>query len=202
METPDKRPSLPVTIRSIKVQKKCVSCIKIPSEENCIKCVLNMYSNFSEESLEDGSLSLAEIIAKYDNDLENINRILNLFIQASDVIREKRRNMATELIKQSIVKGNVEEVQFAIDESNSKFDKKRLPINGFMHIIAKKIGYFFFNPENKSGLNMPKMYQDAITDFICKLFEQPNGSSFSQRTIGDNIAEGGNMAHKEEFGSK
>ena len=202
METPDKRPILPVSNRSIKVPKKCVICIKLPSEESCIKCVLNMYSNFDEADLEDGNLSLAEIIAKYDNDLENINRILNLFIQASEVVREKRRNMATELIKQSMVKGNVEEVQFALDESNSKFDKKRLPIHGYIHIIAKKIGNFFFNLENKSGLHMPKIYQDAVTDFICKLFEQPDGSSFSQRSIGDNIAQGGKKGYKDEFESK
>lgn len=202
METPDKRPSLPITIRSIKVQKKCVSCIKIPSEENCIKCVLNMYSNFSKESLEDGSLSLAEIIAKYDNDLENINRILNIFLQASDVVREKRRNMATELIKQSLLKGNVDEIQFAIKESNSKFDKKRLQVEGLNYIIAQKIGYFYFNLENKSGLHLPKKYQDAMTDYFCKLFEHEDGSSFSERTIGDNIAIGGNMKPKEGFESK
>lgn len=184
-----------------KLPKRCENCLRLPSEVNCMLCLLNMNATFSDESLEDGSLDLSEIMAKYDNDLDNMNRVMSLFLRIYSNTKEKRRNVANRIIKRSMDMENGAEVQLEIQKKTAKYDKNRLPVSGLKHIIAKKIGYFFFNPHNKSGLHMSRIYEDAVTSSVVKLLEHEDGSSFSIRTTGDNIAEGGKMKPTEGFNS-
>jgi hypothetical protein len=83
-------------------------------------------------------------------------------------------------------------------EKMQKTVRKKIPIIGKKSEIGRKIGKFFFNPENKDGLHLPKIHETTIIELFCDNCESIDNTEFSVRYLQDNVTAGANEDLEEE----
>jgi len=198
MRTPIQNNRLSVPKKASKVNQRCANCKKMPSEQNCSKCIANMIDKFSKDSYEDEDLTTDEKITKWKKDLDNLKLIPTLIFQVYETILEKKLQIENEKRK-NIVSGEVKnDSSSPIEENKSIIVKKRIPIIGKKSVVGYKIGKFFFNPENKDGFHLPKIHETAIIELFCESFESIDGTEYSSRYLLDNVITGANKDLDEE----
>jgi len=182
----------------IKVKTRCNKCKKMPSEQNCSKCITNMLEKYSKDSLEDENLSSDEKVTKFQKDLDNLVLIPTLIFQVYQTILEKKIQIENE--KQKLAKAE----KIKLDDSPMSAERmpitvrKKILITGKKSDVGQKIGLFFFNPENKDGLHLPKIHVAAVIETFCESYKPIDGSEYSSRYLLDNVNIGANRDLEEE----
>lgn len=187
MTTPIKKPRIPANKRTRLNRKNCKSCPKTASVETCMLCIMNMLVNNTNYALKNSKLSIAEQLAELDLKLEGYTHIPNLFLHVIDVLKDQKKNLEAELLRQSVhEKLNGKEKS----DLNGSIPVKaiiKIPVVGKKKELGKKLGLFYFNPSNKHGLHLPKKYHAEVIELFCTHFESEDGTQFSRRTTLDNL---------------
>jgi hypothetical protein len=181
-----------------KVNPRCDKCNKIPSKDNCLKCILNLHCLFNNDFYEDESLSVQEQIIKIKQDLDNLSPVPSLFIQIVEAYSDKKIKLEKKLLElSSKVEIKVDDSP-NIEEKEPKIVRKKIPIIGKKGDVGQKIGFFFFNPKNKDGLHLPKIHVAAVVESFCESYKPIDGTEYSSRYLLDNINTGANKDLEEE----
>ena len=198
MKTPNQNASQKASKNSVKVKTRCDKCKKMPSEQNCSKCIVNMLEKYSNDSLEDENLSSDEKITKYKNDLDNLILIPTLIFQVYQTILEKKIQIENE--KQKLVK--VEKItsddSSLLAEKEPKKIREKILIIGKKSDVGQKIGLFYFNPKNKDGLRLHKIHVAEVIESFCETYKPIDGTEYSSRYLLDNVNAGANKHLEEE----
>ena len=164
----------------------------IPSEENCLKCILNLHLQLSNDYYEDENLSVTDQIEALKEDLENLKPVPQLFLQIFEAYTDKKIRLERKLLE-LIAKEKIRvEESTRLEELNQKPVRKKIQVMGKKSDTAQKVGFFFFNPDNKDGLKLPRIHDDAIIEIFCEEFESIDGTEYSSRYFGDNVVTGAN----------
>ena len=198
MKTPIQNNRLSAPKKVSKVNQRCGKCKKMPSEQNCSKCIANMIDKFSNDSYEDENLTTNEKITKWKDDLANLKRIPTLIFQVFETILEKKLQIENEKQKKPIPGEKKSDSSSPFEENKSIIVKKKIPINGKKGDVGQKIGLFFFNPGNKDGLRLPKIHVAEVIETFCESYESIDGTEYSSRYLLDNVNTGANKDLEEE----
>jgi hypothetical protein len=198
MKTPNQNSSQKASKKSVKLKTRCNKCKKMPSEQNCSKCISNMFEKYSKDSLEDENLSSDEKVTKFQKDLDNLVLIPALIFQVYQTILEKKIQIENEKQKLAIAEKIKSDDSLLLAEKMQKTVRKKIPIIGKKSEIGRKIGKFFFNPENKDGLHLPKIHETTIIELFCDNCESIDNTEFSVRYLQDNVTAGANEDLEEE----
>ena len=183
---------------SVKFETRCDNCEKMPSEQNCSKCIVNMLEKYRNDSLEDENLSSDEKTTKYKNDLDNLILIPTLIFQAFQTILEKKIQIENEKQKLVIAEKIKSDDSPLLEEKIPIIVREKISIIGKKGDIGQKIGLFFFNPKNKDGLHLPKIYVPTVIESFCESYKSIDGTNYSSRYLLDNVIAGANKDLEEE----
>lgn len=183
----DQTPRLPSAKKTGKINPRCSNCKKIPSANSCLQCFLNLHSLLNNGYYEDENLSVKEQITKIKIDLDNLKPILSIFIQIIEAYSDKKG-----LLEKKLLELLTKEEIMEFDSSNTEEKKpintrKKIPISGKKSDVAQKIGKFFFNPDFKDGLHLPKIHEAAIIEIFRVFCESINGGEYGSSYFFDNV---------------
>jgi len=183
---------LPTSKKNGKMNPDCSNCKNIPSQDNCCQCLLNLTKLLNSDYYEDENLSDREQITRIKLDLDKLKPVLSLFIQIFDAYSDKLILHEKKLIE-LLTKDELMVSDSSINvEMKPITTRKRIPIIGKISDVGQKIGKFFFNPDFKDGLHLPKIHEAAIIELFSMFCESVKGTEYGSSYFFDNVITGAN----------
>lgn len=193
MKTSTQKTKLPQSDQTVKVKTRSDSkCKKMPSGNNCLVCFNSMLGEIIKDSYLDMELNREEIISRMKSKIDELKRIPIALVPAYIAILENNMKAEKEKLEEQKSMKKGKKAGYALDENKSNDNWEMIPIALDKGDLAKKAGFFFFNPNNKNGLHLPNIYRDPINELFCEHFKTSKGSSLSLRTTIDGLASGKN----------
>ena len=192
MMIPDQTPRLPAAIKNCIMNPQCSKCEKIPSQDNCYQCLSNLTKLLNSGYYEDENLSAREQITRIKLDFDKLKPVFSLFIQIYDAYSDKlilHEKKLMELLTKDELMVSDSSINVEMKPINTR---KKIPIIGKISDVGQKIGKFFFNPDFKDGLHLPKIHEAAIIELFSMFCESVKGTEYGSSYFFDNVITGAN----------